>query len=112
MLREAKLTIGIGAKTTHNIQWSSTQKLLKDRDLASAHNARQKKKTKTAKHKLPTVSSSRLRFSSTSTSIGLILRKLSKCVTSRKTRCPEKPISHFAIEGYYEHPIGRLRVYS
>ena len=51
MLREAKLTRGIGARTARNIPVISTKESLTDHVLTSAANAKQKKTTKTAQHK-------------------------------------------------------------
>ena len=51
MSREAKLTSGIGVKTALNIQCTSTKDALTDRSLTSVTSAKQKKTTKTAKHK-------------------------------------------------------------
>jgi len=51
MLRGATLTIGTGARTAHNIPWSSTEDPFIDRILASAPNARRRKTTKTAQHR-------------------------------------------------------------
>jgi hypothetical protein len=51
MLREAKLTSGIGARTAHNIQWLSTKDAMIDRILTSALNAKQRKTTKIVQHK-------------------------------------------------------------
>jgi len=52
MLREAKLTRGIGARIAHNTPCISTKKALIDRILTSVTNAKQKKTTKNAQHNL------------------------------------------------------------
>ena len=51
MLREAKLTCGIGARIAHNTPFISTRDALIDRILTSVINAKQKKTTKIAQHK-------------------------------------------------------------
>jgi len=51
MLREAKLTRGIGARIAHNTPFISTRDALIDRILTSVTNAKQKKTTKIAQHK-------------------------------------------------------------
>jgi hypothetical protein len=53
MLKEAKLTNGIGARIAHNILCISTQDALTlpDHVLASVTSAKQKKATETAQHK-------------------------------------------------------------
>jgi hypothetical protein len=50
MLREATLTIGIGARIAHNILCTPTKDALIDRTLSFAPNAKQKKITKNAQH--------------------------------------------------------------
>ena len=51
MLREAKLTRGIGVRIAHNTPCISTKDALIDRILTSVTNAKQKKTTKIAQHK-------------------------------------------------------------
>jgi hypothetical protein len=51
MLREAKLTRGIGARIAHNTPRISTKDALVDLMLTSVTNAKQKKTTKIAQHK-------------------------------------------------------------
>jgi len=51
MLREAKLTRGIGVRIAHNTPCISTKDALIDRMLTSVTNAKQKKKTEIAQHK-------------------------------------------------------------
>jgi len=48
MLREAKLTTGIGVRTALNIQFTSTKDALKDRILTSVTSAKQRKTTEIA----------------------------------------------------------------
>jgi len=50
MLREAKLTRGIGARIAHNTPCTSTKDALIDRILTSVTNAKQRKTTKIAQH--------------------------------------------------------------
>jgi hypothetical protein len=51
MLREAKLTRGIGVRIAHNTRRISTKDALIGHVLTSVTNAKQKKTTKTAQHK-------------------------------------------------------------
>jgi len=51
MLREAKLTRGIGVRIAHNTPSISTKDALIDRILTSVTNAKQRKTTKIAQHK-------------------------------------------------------------
>jgi hypothetical protein len=51
MLREAKLTRGIGVRIAHNTPCISTKDALIDRILTSVTSAKQKKTTKIAQHK-------------------------------------------------------------
>jgi|APFre7841882590_1041340.scaffolds.fasta_scaffold93589_2 hypothetical protein len=51
MLREVKLTRGIGVRIAHNTPCISTKEALIDRILTSVTNAKQKKTTKIAQHK-------------------------------------------------------------
>ena len=55
MLREATLTSGIGVRTAHSIPCMPIKDVLIDRALSCAPNAKQKKTTKTAQHKDPTL---------------------------------------------------------
>ena len=51
MLREPRLTDGIGVRIAHNIPCPSMQDALRDHDMTSVTSAKQRKITKTAEHK-------------------------------------------------------------